>query len=170
VRWPPNKPLKAGDLLKAGNTLTQRVFRTASNSATARIDFSGLADGQEAGLCHFGKSWATLGVVQTGDRRILAVAIHGKSTPGPDVTAAILWLRTTWDFDGISHFSFSTDGKTFTAIGAPFKLAWGYYRGDRLGLYTFNNKQDRGYVDVDSLDCTYDIPPGVSRESAPPLP
>jgi hypothetical protein len=68
-----------------------------------------------------------------------------------------LWLRSTWDLDGISHFSFSTDGKTFTPFGAPFKLSWGYYRGDRLGLYSFNNTREAGFVDIDSF--TYEVHP-----------
>jgi hypothetical protein len=35
-------------------------------------------------------------------------------------------------------------------------LQWGSYRGDRIGIYSYNNQADAGYVDVDSFhyDCS----------------
>jgi beta-xylosidase len=45
---------------KAGNTPTQRAMRTEHNEVTVKLDVSGMADGQEAGLCHFAKTYATL--------------------------------------------------------------------------------------------------------------
>ena len=28
-------------------------------------------------------------------------------------------------------------------------MMWGYYRGDRIGIYSFNDEADFGWVDVD---------------------
>ena len=50
------KPLRPDDLMKAGNTLTQRCFRTSANVVTIRLDLRAMADGQKAGLCHFAGS------------------------------------------------------------------------------------------------------------------
>jgi hypothetical protein len=55
----------------------------------------------------------------------------------------------------LACFSFSLDGETFTAFGPPYRLSWGNYRGDRIGLYTFNAKADAGCVDVDYLHYHY---------------
>ena len=61
-----------------------------------------------------------------------------------------LWLRSSWGLDGLSLFSYSLDGDTFTPFG-DYKLSWGYYRGDRIGIYNYNNVSESGFIDVDYL-------------------
>ena len=61
-----------------------------------------------------------------------------------------LWLRSTWGLDGHSQFSYSLDGDHFTPLGT-YDLSWGYYRGDRIGIYCYNNDADEGFIDVDYL-------------------
>lgn len=34
-------------------------------------------------------------------------------------------------------------------------FSWGNYRGDRIGLYSYNEREEAGYVDVDYLHYTY---------------
>lgn len=148
------KPLEPDNLLKAGNTLTQRCFRTAASEVVIELDLSGMADGQQAGLCHFAKTHSALGVRQEGNTRTLVNVNNGAITPGPIIAAPRLWLRSQWGLDGLSQYSFSLDGKTFTDFGPPYPLSWGNYRGDRIGIYSYNNRQDAGWVDVDRLDYT----------------
>jgi beta-xylosidase len=143
------RPLEPGNLLKAGNTLTQRTFRTATNEVVVALDLSGLADGQQAGLCHFAKTYATLGVRQDGTTRTLVQSENGTITTVPVIASNRLWLRSVWGLDGQSQYSFSLDGVTFTNFGPPFQLGWGNYRGDRIGIYSYNDKADTGYLDVD---------------------
>ena len=40
-------------------------------------------------------------------------------------------------------------------FGDPYQLTWGDYRGDRIGIYNFNDKSDAGIVDVDYLHYAY---------------
>jgi beta-xylosidase len=141
------RPLKADDLLKAGNTLTQRALRTNSNSVSVKIDLSNMANGEVAGLCHFAKGYSTFGVVQAGSDRELCISEKGKLTKGPAITAASIWLQTQWDLGGDSHYSYSLDGIRYQDFGDPYRLTWGSYRGDRIGLFTYNNTADEGYVD-----------------------
>ncbi|MBQ9559212.1 MAG: hypothetical protein IJV08_04430 [Bacteroidaceae bacterium] len=47
------QPLEKGNLLKAGNTIVQRVWRSPENVVTVRLDCRQMADGQRSGLCHF---------------------------------------------------------------------------------------------------------------------
>ena len=152
------RPLQPDTLLKAGNTLTQRVFETASNEVTIKLDLSGLVDGQKAGLCHFSKNYSYLGVTQDSITRTLEYNNNGHFTAGPTLMGKTLWLKSTWGADGQSQYSYSEDGKTFTNFGAPYQLAWGNYRGDRIGIFCFNNKTDDGYVDVDFLHYDYSGP------------
>ena len=153
------KPLSPGDFKKAGNTLTQRAMRTGRSVVTAKLDLAGMADGQQSGMAHYARSWCTFGVTQTGGVRTLTYTVDGRATPGPTVSQDALWLRSEWGFDGQSRFSYSLDGDAFTPFGPPYQLTWGDYRGDRVGIFTFNDSGERGYVDVDWFHY------GVSRQA-----
>jgi len=161
------RPLKVNDLMHAGNTLTQRCFRTAKNEVIVKLDLSGMADGEKAGLCHFAGAHSAIGVVQAGAVRSLEFRINGKSTSGPVITGNTLWLKSSWGMDGNSHYAYSTDGRAFTDFGDPWALTWGYYRGDRIGIYNFNDKAEAGFVDVDYLIYNYDGPDHQIRPNPP---
>lgn len=160
-------PLKAGDLMTAGNTLTQRSMRTERNEVTVKLEIGGMADGQEAGLCHFAKGYSMVGIVQAGDVRTLTYTEGGKRTSGPKVEGKEVWIRSTWGLDGVSQYAYSVDGKTFTAFGPPYRLTWGNYRGDRLGIYSFNDKEraggEAGFVDVDHFHYEFAKPAGAKE-------
>jgi beta-xylosidase len=143
------KPLAADNLLKAGNTLTQRTLRTATNTVVVKLDLSGMADGQKAGLCHFARSHSALGVAQSGTVRKLEFRRNGIMATGPVLTNDLLWLKSTWGLEGRSHFAYSLDGIAFTPFGEAYQFDWGHYRGNRVGLYSFNNQAEAGYVAVD---------------------
>ena len=59
-----------------------------------------------------------------------------------------LWLKSTWGLDGRSQFWWSTDGDTYHPWG-EYDLSWGYYRGDRIGLFCWNDQGEQGWIDVD---------------------
>lgn len=143
-------PIRTGDFTTVGNIITQRSYRTKRNQVTVRLDLAGMADGQEAGIAHFAKTYSTLGVVQHGVARQLISNANGAIVSGPVIKNDILWLRSTWGFDGVSQFSFSRDGRSFQVFGDPYQLTWGNYRGDRIGIFTFNPLGTSGYLDVDS--------------------
>ncbi len=146
------RPLKPDDMMTAGNTLTQRSFRSTENQVTLCLDLSGMADGQKAGLCHFAKSHSALGIARDGDTLRIESRENGKLAQGPEIRTGHVWLRSSWGLDGRSRYAYSTDGKEFVDFGPEYKLSWGYYRGDRIGIYCFNTKQDQGHVDVDFLE------------------
>jgi len=149
------KPLRADDLMAAGNTLTQRSMRTKENVVTLALDLSGMADGQVAGLCHFSRNNSTLGVRQTGAARTLEFTNNKKTTPGPVLTSGKIWLRSVWGLDGRSQYSYSEDGANFTPFGEPYQLSWGSYRGDRIGIFTYNDLGEAGFMDVDWFHYKY---------------
>ena len=148
-------PLEHDKLLKAGNTLTQRAFRTPRNEVTIRIDISHLVDGQHAGLCHFASHSGCLGVVRKEGQTYLELRhddnVEVSASP---IAASCLWLRSTWGLHGHSQFSYSFDGDHFTPFGT-YNLSWGYYRGDRIGIYCYNNESDDGFVDIDYLHYSF---------------
>jgi hypothetical protein len=129
------------------NVLTQRSARTAKAEVTVKMDLGGLVDGEEAGLAHFSRENCRLAVAQIGGVRKVRRIDQGNETAGPVVTTLGIWLRSTWSEEGMARFSYSLDGSAFTEIGSSCRLSWGSYRGDRIGLYTFNSRIERGYVD-----------------------
>jgi len=141
-------PLRPGDFRSVGNVLTQRSMRTSRNQVTALFDLNGMADGQEAGLAHFAATYCTLAISRTGHVARLVLNLNGTRSDGPQIRQQRVWLRSRWGYDGRSQFAWSIDGKTFHDIGAPYQLTWGSYRGDRVGLYTFNDSAEHGYVDI----------------------
>lgn len=144
-------PIRSDDFKTVGNVITQRSYRTKLNEVTVQLDLAGMVDGQEAGIAHFAKTYSTLGVVQRGAMRQLVLDVDRSIVSGPRIKTNVLWLRSTWGFDGVSQFSFSIDGSSFRTFGPPYQLTWGNYRGDRIGIFTFNPLRVSGYLDVDSV-------------------
>jgi beta-xylosidase len=150
------RPVEPDNLLKAGNTLTQRSYRTRANEVVVKLDISGMADGQKAGLTHFGSpNYSAIGVACEGTTKTLEFRVKGALTKGPVVGGNSLWLKSTWGLDGKSRYFYSLDGVSFTAFGPPYQLMWGAYRGDRSGIFSYNNKADAGHVDVDYFQYKY---------------
>lgn len=149
------KPLQRNNLKKAGNTLTQRVLRTSSNIVTIALDLDGMANGQLAGLCHYSSDWCTIGVRREHGLIHLEWAHNYTIMRGPELRSRKLWLRSIWGLDGKSRFSYSLDGQLFRPFGNPYQLGWGDYRGDRIGIFTYNNESEAGYVDCDFFTYHY---------------
>ena len=152
---PKDKRDTRRDFYRAGNTLTQRSMQTSRNDVVVKLDIAAMADGQRAGLCHFSATYSTIGIRQEGGVRRLVQDTNGREIAGPVLATTSVWLKSTWRYDGVSHYAYSLDGKTFKPFGKPYALKWGFYRGDRLGIYSYNTLADQGYVDVDSFRYDY---------------
>ena len=152
-------PLKPGVFLKAGNTLTQRSFRTPHNEVIVKLDISHTADGLHAGLVHFASQSASLGIVNRQGQNYLEFTRNDASTgsaqnarrQGIAIPSSCLWLKSSWGLDGKSTFYYSFDGHDFIEFG-QYQLSWGYYRGDRIGIYCYNDLSENGFIDVDYLN------------------
>lgn len=144
-------PIRPGDFRTIGDILTQRAFRTRQNEVTLKLDLSAMADGQEAGLAHFAKSYCTLGIVQKAKVRLLSYNQNGRRVTGPRISASTIYLRSVWGFAGKSQFFYSLDGRTYQSFGDAYQLTWESYRGDRIGIFTDNSEAVAGSLYVDSF-------------------
>jgi beta-xylosidase len=152
------RPIEPGNLLKSPDILTQRPFRVDSNVAVLKMDIEHMADGQKAGLCFLGRTYASLDVIREDARWSFAFNNNGEAIPGPGLPAGkkTVWLEAEWGTAGRAQFSFSTDGEHFTPLGAVFQItSFGGFLGARIGFYTSNDLKDEGYVDVDSFHYDY---------------
>ena len=144
------QPLVKYNLLAAGNTLTQRTYRTRSNEVVVKMYVGNMSDGEVAGLSHFGSpSYSTFGITCKGAKRTIEYYANEKVVNGPAIRQNIIWLKSTWSLDGVSNYYYSLDGKQYTLFGEPYQLKWQSYRGDRIAIYNYNNKSNSGYIDID---------------------
>jgi beta-xylosidase len=153
------KPLEDGKFFKVGNVINQRYLRSDLTEVTIKVDLSGMVDGQEGGLANFdaGKDYATLGIVQKSGAKSLYYETDGtiSSLDALPLSQTTVWLRTSITFDNQAAWSYSFDGKTFTPTGTNYQLKSNGYRGDMIGIYTFNTAAEGGYIDVDFFH--YDV-------------
>lgn len=138
------KPLRENDLMKAGNTLTMRSYQTPVNSAEVTLDLSRMAEGQRSGICHFSSAWSEFGVKMERGKRLLYYRDNtGKEKVFEDQELSDrIKLKSEWGLDAKCTYHVG-DGK-FWKECATYYLQWGNYRGDRLGLYTYNNLSESG--------------------------
>ena len=147
--------LPATGLLDAKNTLTQRVMGPRS-SATVALDVSGLKAGDVTGLSLFNRPYGWIGIEKTAGG--LSVTRFDEQTQTPvreTIRATRVWLRADCDFLTETHsFSWSTDGKTFHKLGAPFVTPYQLktFQGVRYGVFAFNTAgHEGGVADIDSV-------------------
>jgi len=156
------QPIKSDNnrniILRAGNTLTQRSMRTLKNKVVLKVDMKNMANGQYAGITHYSTiSNSLFGVKVVNGVKILMCNKNGNDTTGISITKNTIWLESTWGHDGISSYAYSLDGNTYIPFGGFYQLTWGSYRGDRIGIFNFNTKEDKGFVDVDWFQYNYSL-------------
>lgn len=138
-------PLEKDNLLKAGNTLTLRSYEKPMNEATVCMDLSQMAEGQRSGLCHFADAWSEFGVRMTDGKRVLYHRTkQGEERVMAEAVPTVVWLRSTWSLDGRCSYAYRLGSGEWTDCGVCYQLQWGHYRGDRLGLFTYNNNGEQG--------------------------
>jgi beta-xylosidase len=158
VRLHAFKPLKRDNLLKAGNTLTQRLISPGPGEVTLKLDLTRMADGQSAGLSHHGKRYAWLGVTQTGGVRHLVYHTDTGRTAGPALASTDLWLRSNLSANGTATWAYSLDGVAFTPFGGDYTLNMDGGRGSRIGVFTYNDQAEAGSIDLDWFRYEHDGP------------
>lgn len=152
LRMKAVKPLKGNDLKKTPNILTQRVYRTPHNEVVVKMDIRKMEEGQVAGLCHFARTYAYIGVSLSNGNHCIEFNENGETKSVGIGKVKKIWFRSVWGLDGINQFSYSTDGKDFNDFGTPYQFTWGSYRGTRTGLFSLNESQEKGYVDIDYFE------------------
>jgi xylan 1,4-beta-xylosidase len=133
--------LPATEFWWARNSLTQRAIGPES-VATTELDAAGLQAGDVAGLALLNLPYAWLGVTRDANAYTLEFydQTTGKSAREP-LTQSRLWLRVYCDFDKeIATFSYSANGKDFTALGGEFHTVFQLrtFQGVRFALFHYN--------------------------------
>ena len=151
--------------VQARNTLTQRTIGPVSSGITC-LDVAGMKDGDFAGLALLQRKFGLVGVkIDHGSMSILMVNGEG---PRPvearkiPFTQKVVYLKAECDFRDkvdISHFFYSLDGKSWTAIGSQLKMEYSmpHFMGYRFGLFNYSTKTPGGFADFDWFHITDQI-------------
>jgi beta-xylosidase len=145
------KAMPASDLLHARNTITE-VPQDSAFEFNVKLDVSGMADGQHAGLAMFSNKPSWIGVIQSGGVRRLTFGSSQTETPGPALTGNQLQLRIQVQ-DEMATCAYSLDdGSSFHNLGQPEPIYFSWWKGARPAIFTFNTQstsEDAGHIDID---------------------
>ncbi len=157
------------DLYAARNTLTRRIEGPAS-FGTIELDFSGMQDGDVAGIAALRDRSAWIGVKKAnGVARVVMTngvdmntswetTSTGTEVAGADLSGTKIWLRVEADVrssgGGTATFSYSTDGSQFQALGNTLTMNkdWQYFLGYRFGIFNYATEATGGSVKVLSFE------------------
>ena len=143
--------LPADNLKESRNMLTQKTVGYESE-ATTRIDCTALKDGDHAGLLCMGKQLMGVGVCRQGGRTLFYLEKDGERTLLDACKQKVVCLRVSIDSERNEHqFAVSTDGLNFKKTGEPFPLRMGYWKGSRVGLYSYTTAPTGGKVAFDEF-------------------
>jgi beta-xylosidase len=144
--------------LKSRNTLTQRTFGPVC-SGSARMEVSGMKEGDFAGLCALQRKFGQVGVkVVNGEKFIFMVSaetnkpVEMQSLP---ISQKSIDLKIECDFRDkvdIAYFFYSLDGKSWNPIGEQLKMEYTlmeHFMGYRFGLFNYSTTNSGGYADFD---------------------
>lgn len=160
-----------GDLYSARNTLTHRILGPTS-TATIQLDYSTMRDGDRTGLALLRDSSAWIGIKRdNGTTRLVMdtgltmdgnwnTTGTGTDQAGVNVSGGRIWLRVNADIrpgsNSQGHFSYSTDGVTFTPLGPGFVMgnSWQFFMGYRYAIFNYATQALGGSVNVASFTMT----------------
>ena len=152
-------PLRTDTLSKAGNSFIQRMYRTDGNVVTAKIDISGMADGQFAGLLYMmGGTAAGIGVYR--ENGVNRIRFKGnEDTVGDEIAPEVteIYLKSEWGNDMLTRSYYSIDGVTYKQFGEEYQIVKSNYRGGHIGFFCYNNLSEDGYVDIDYFRYEMDV-------------
>ena len=149
-------------LKRLPNLIGQRLMGHHGNVMTAKIDFSGLANGGEGGLhISAGDNKDATGQLQLFFKTDAAPRKGMVVTPGPVLPQADVWLQARVE-NGLATFHYSLDGVKFTALGDEVRLLFSGFTPNLVGFYS-KNTEEKGWLDVDWFKYDYDGPKGKEQ-------
>lgn len=145
-------------LYDAPQLLLQK-FPAPAFTATAALDFTAGANGDEAGLMVFGYSYGWIGLRHDAKgTRLVQVLNVGANKPGAEREAAShevppgrIFLRVSVAADAQCRFAYSVDGKSFLPFGEALHATIGRWVGAKAGLFAAGAPQtvSAGHADFD---------------------
>lgn len=127
---------KSATLRNSSNMLTQKMMGYVGE-VTVKLDVTNLSADAHAGLLCLGNKTVGFGVSTVSGNKLFVTNIDGHIKPLAKAGDEV-WLRFTYDATTgkVQPWS-SLDGESFRALGDPFEIGEGDWKGARFGLYAY---------------------------------
>jgi len=153
------------DLYSARNTLTHRMLGPTS-TATIKLLYGNMKDGDRAGLAMFRDSSAWIGVKRDNGATTVGMTNGlamgggwttintGSTVASQSISGGTIWLRVVANLapsgSKNAQFSYSTDGSKFNNLGPAygFNTTWNFFLGYRAGIFNYATSSTGGSVTV----------------------
>lgn len=152
------RPEDSRGLWNVPNLLLQK-FPAEKFTATTKIRFNLVSDGEEAGFVVMGEDYQYISLRRTGGKIFERVVNCTDARKGgvekeifsKEVTSAEVYFRIKVDKGALCSFSYSTDGKQFVQAGHYFQAKPGRWIGAKIGYFALREgtTNDSGTVDID---------------------
>lgn len=149
---------KYKNLWDAPNLLMQK-FPAEEFTVTTKVTLNPRFEGEKFGLLIMGLDYSYIGVTNKNGKLYIAQANAKDADKGSLETENVpfalnektFYLRVKVAKGAMCSFSFSTDNKTFTNVGVPFKAREGKWIGAKVGLFFNRNGKfnDAGSAEID---------------------
>lgn len=150
--WMTIHAQKADMLSMAHNMLTQKCTGFIGAAATL-LDLSGMENGQRAGLLAIGNMFYGIGVLKKDGKLYLYVDENGQATRLLEISQDTICLSVSYEaHENVFRFSYGKDKDNLESYGDEFSLRSGFWKGARIGLYTYNVERDAGSASFDWFD------------------
>lgn len=117
-----------------------------------------MVDGDFAGLGALQRRYGLVGIKMTAETKSIVMIKTEADVPvelaSIPFAQDVVYLKVSCDFQDrrdVATFSYSLDGKQWTAIGEPLQMAYTlpHFMGYRFAIFNYATKQPGGFVDVD---------------------
>ncbi|MFO7670319.1 MAG: glycoside hydrolase 43 family protein [Bacteroidales bacterium] len=134
-------------------------FPAPEFTATAKVRFQPMQDGDRMGLIIMGMSYSAISIEQSEGQIFYTVIRNPEADQGGEnlrdppvpIQSKELYMRVQVMKNAKCAFSISTDGKNFTGTGDTFEAVAGKWIGAKVGLFAVGSlwTNDTGWADVD---------------------
>ena len=169
--WLEIKALKAESVRDSRNQFTQKTMGY-KGEAVIRMDYSAMTEGQRAGLECIGNKFCGAGVLMQKDGGTLTPVVYYENEGQIKLIKTIekagdpvIYVKLVIDALNNKHqFSYSLDGQNYLECGDSFQEGSRDWKGSRVGLYSYNTKEEGGSAWFDSFEYKFDGPGGLVYE------
>ena len=151
------RALPAANFMLAKNTLTQKTMGNQGEAITL-LDGSKMENGQKAGLCIISKTYGILGISKSDDKLFIYTNINGVETKQPINSSKVFLKIKLSDSPEQNRFYYSIGKQSFQPLGESFLIKPGYWKGPKIGLFSFNDAGGSGVAAFDYFHYDYDGP------------
>lgn len=140
------------------NLLLQK-FPAPSFTATAKVTFTPMNNGERTGLIVMGLDYAYLSIEKKQDGLYISQTVcqnadqgsAERETAGVKLDGNTFWFRVRVEENAVCNFSFSVNGKTYVPVGQQFKARQGKWIGAKVGIFAAGKgaASEMGYADYD---------------------